>query len=90
MPGNRIGVIQKSVTRELQIKQVTVIVPATHDTASAGNLIMQLKGTGEIGSLQEGRQVVLNSSMIKQFEPRDEDAWNEAYSRYLKLVHSSD
>jgi rhamnulokinase len=66
------------------------VVAGPAETTSAGNLIMQLKGTGEIGSLQEGRQVVLNSSEIEQFEPRDEDTWHEAYARYLKLVHSSD
>ncbi|NLB56440.1 MAG: rhamnulokinase [Lentisphaerae bacterium] len=34
-PGTKIGSIQKSITAELDIRPIDVIVPATHDTASA-------------------------------------------------------
>ena len=59
------------------------------ETTSAGNLIMLLKGTGEISSLKEGRQVILNSSIVSKYEPRGKmkDIWEEQYSRYLKLFN---
>ncbi len=62
------------------------VVAGPTETTSAGNLLMQLKGTGEIGTLGEGRQIVLNSSDVEYYEPKDRDRWNEAYLKYLKMV----
>jgi len=47
---------------------------------------MQLKGTGEIKSLEEGREISLFSSKVMIYEPKDKDRWDEAYSRYLKIL----
>jgi len=55
------------------------------ETTAAGNLIMQLKGMGEIGSLQEGRELVRRSSQLKDYMPQDREKWEEAYSKYSGL-----
>jgi len=58
------------------------------ETTAAGNLLMQLKGTGEIRSLEEGRELVRRSSQVREHapDPRARAAWDEAYARYLKLL----
>jgi len=56
------------------------------ETTSIGNLIMQLKAAGEINSLDEGRQISQNSSEVDYFTPEDNQAWDAAYERYLKII----
>jgi sugar (pentulose or hexulose) kinase len=56
------------------------------ETTSVGNLLMQLKASGEIKTLDEGREISLNSSEIIDYEPEDKNRWTEEYSRYLKIL----
>jgi rhamnulokinase len=58
------------------------------ETTVAGNLLMQLKGTGEIRGLEEGRELVRRSSQVREHspDPASRGAWDEAYARYLKLL----
>ena len=51
-----------------------------------GNVLVQARALGEIGSLSEIRQVVHNSAAIKQYEPSDTDRWKEASERFAKLL----
>jgi sugar (pentulose or hexulose) kinase len=58
------------------------------ETTAAGNLLMQLKGTGEIRTLEEGRELVRRSSQVREHlpEPKARATWDEAYARYLRLL----
>jgi rhamnulokinase len=58
------------------------------ETTVAGNLLMQLKGTGEIRGLEEGRELVRRSSQVREHspDPGSRGAWDQAYARFLKLL----
>ena len=51
-----------------------------------GNLLVQARTRGELGTLAEIRRVVRASSEIEEFLPQDRALWAEAQGRFLKLL----
>jgi rhamnulokinase len=63
----------------------TVIAGPSEATA-IGNILMQAIGLKHLGSLAEARAVVRRSFTPEVFEPQEPAAWNDAYTRFLKVV----
>ncbi len=53
------------------------------ETTSVGNLLMQLKATGEIKDLSEGREISRRSFEPEKYVPKDTQIWEDYYSRYM-------
>ncbi|MDB4786376.1 rhamnulokinase [Planctomycetaceae bacterium] len=51
-----------------------------------GNVLVQARSFGEIGSLSEIREVVHDSAAIKQYEPTDLSRWDEASERFAEYT----
>jgi rhamnulokinase len=62
------------------------VIAGPTETTSVGNLLMQLKGTGEIKTLEEGRQLSLNSCEVTRHQPENKAIWDEPYKKYLTLL----
>lgn len=62
------------------------VVAGPVEATSIGNIIMQLYALGEIRSLSEGRSLIRQSFETKIFEPRNATAWDDAYTRFQKLL----
>jgi len=58
------------------------VVAGPVETTVAGNLVMQLMGTGEIAGLKDGREIIARSSETRSHIPQNTAAWDEAYKRY--------
>ena len=56
------------------------------ETTAVGNLIMQLKGTGEIKDVNEGRTICASSTSVLLYEPGNKLPWDDAYEKYLKIL----
>jgi len=56
------------------------------EATAAGNAMVQAMAQKHVSSLEELRRVVAASSEMKRYEPRDVEAWQEAYGRYQSLL----
>jgi len=56
------------------------------EATATGNILVQLMATGNIRSIDEGRELVRSSFSLEEYVPHDADAWDDAYARFLPLV----
>ena len=61
------------------------VVAGPVEATALGNVLVQARASGEIGSLREIRDVVRASVELKRYEPSDAAAWDEAYTRFRRL-----
>jgi rhamnulokinase len=58
------------------------------EATAIGNVLVQGIGLGILRSLDEAREVVRRSFDVKTYDPRNPEAWQEPYGRFLKLIHT--
>jgi rhamnulokinase len=63
-----------------------LVVTGPVEATALGNVLVQARSAGELDSLADIREVVRASSDLKRYEPSDEPAWQEAYSRFQGFV----
>lgn len=57
------------------------------EATAIGNIAMQAAAMGEISGIGQAREIIRNSFEIITYEPRDTEAWNEAYFRFKKIIN---
>jgi rhamnulokinase len=62
-----------------------LVVAGPVEATAMGNLLTQVRASGELDSLAEMREVVQKSSDVTCFEPASAPAWNEAAERFAGL-----
>ncbi len=61
------------------------VVAGPSEATAIGNALMQARAAGVVGSLQEMRHIVSESTDTLRFEPSPGNEWDEAYMRYNNL-----
>jgi rhamnulokinase len=62
------------------------VVAGPMECTAAGNIMVQAKAAGEVGSLTELRGVIARSNETATFHPADTGAWEAAYDTYLDII----
>ncbi len=62
-----------------------VVITGPVEASALGNIMTQSIVTGFITNLAEGREVIAASIRRSCFEPRNSDAWDQAYDRFQRL-----
>ncbi|MBM3705035.1 MAG: rhamnulokinase, partial [Actinobacteria bacterium] len=65
------------------------VIAGPVETTSVGNLLMQLKASGDITDIAQGRKISYDSSKLSFYEPKDCSVWDDAYGRCLDTVFKS-
>jgi len=55
------------------------------EATAIGNLLVQAMAEGRVKDLTHLRRIVRGSTRIEEYEPGDPEAWDEAYTRFIKL-----
>jgi len=63
----------------------TKVLAGPVETTSVGNLLLQMKALGDIGTVNEGRGISALSSEVIEYEPTDKTDWGERFARYKSL-----
>jgi rhamnulokinase len=61
------------------------VVTGPVEATAMGNLLTQVRASGELGSLAEMREVVRKSSSVERYEPAREPGWTDAAARFAEL-----
>jgi rhamnulokinase len=67
------------------IIQIPVIAGPAESTA-LGNLLVQMISSGELKSIAEARQVLMNSFAIKTYQPAKIKNLSEVYEKFIQLI----
>lgn len=63
----------------------TVLTGPTEATA-IGNIMMQFKATGKVNDINEMRQLIAKATPLDRYEPKDTEAWDVAFQKYLQVT----
>jgi rhamnulokinase len=58
------------------------------EATALGNVLVQVRASGELGSLSEIREIVRNSSEVMTYAPGANAAWDAAFDRFLRLARA--
>jgi rhamnulokinase len=64
-----------------------LVVAGPIEATAIGNMLVQAIALGDITDLNQGRAIVKNSFDVKRYEPKEPAAWDEAYSRFQKILN---
>jgi len=62
------------------------VLVGPYEATALGNVLLQAIGKGELANLKEAREMLRNSFELKEYEPQAEDAWDEAYAKFLEVA----
>jgi rhamnulokinase len=62
------------------------VIAGPSEATVIGNALVQFIALGELGDIQEARQIVTLNGPLSRFEPQARDRWNDAYQQYKRLV----
>jgi rhamnulokinase len=64
------------------------VVAGPVEATAIGNAALQAVALGDLGSLQEAREVVRQSFDVEVYEPGDQGPWDQAYQRFERRLQS--
>jgi rhamnulokinase len=80
------GGCQDKLLNQFAANSIGVRVAACPVEATGlGNILVQMLANGDINNISEGREIVLNSSLVETFDPEDQVPWAEAKARFAAL-----
>ena len=62
------------------------VITGPVEATALGNVLVQARTSGSVGSLSQIRDIVRASSTMQRYEPEHTSQWDEAYKRFSELL----
>ena len=62
------------------------VVTGPVEATAAGNVLMQMVAAGDLDNLADGRALIARSFPTETYEPRDAEAWTNAYAGWGRML----
>jgi sugar (pentulose or hexulose) kinase len=62
------------------------LIAGPAETTTTGNLLAQMVAAGEINSIEDGREIMINSISLNSYEPINTARWEDKYEKYKKIL----
>lgn len=63
------------------------VLAGPQEGTALGNIMLQAKACGEVSDIWEMRRIIANSIEMKAYSPKDKEAYDKAYDKYLKITN---
>ena len=61
------------------------VIAGPVEATAIGNIMVQAIALGCLPSIAEGRKMIRQSFDLVKYQPQEQDAWDEAYQRFMKI-----
>ena len=65
------------------------VITGPIEATALGNVLVQARTSGSVGSLSQIRDIVRASSTMQRYEPQNSSQWTDAYVRFVELTKRS-
>lgn len=62
------------------------VIAGPAEATALGNILLQLIALGDIRNIDEGRALIRKQESVKQYQPEDVKAWENAYKKFCTAV----
>jgi rhamnulokinase len=63
------------------------VVAGPAEATATGNIMIQARALGAVGSITEIREVIKNSFEVSEYNPSPNEKWDFAYEKFKRLIH---
>lgn len=70
---------------ELNVSVVYSYQSGPVEATAIGNIMVQAIALGCLPSIAEGRKLIRRSFELVEYQPQEQDVWDEAYQRFVKI-----
>ena len=62
------------------------VLAGPQECTAIGNIMLQAQASGVVNDIWEMRRIIANSISLVKYEPQDQDTWNQAYNKYIRIT----
>jgi rhamnulokinase len=62
------------------------VIAGPAEATAVGNILVQAMALKLVGSLEEMRTIIRDSFVPQEYEPRQDEAWGEAFNRFRTVL----